>query len=477
MSRSFFASYAAHVLVRFHGNVAEDRVLHAGHPIDLRGLGLRLPRLGWQDSRHLRLDDHTVLGPGQHAQVDLGQGLLVEIRIVPQYPLPRTGRGDLFMVGTFAAMVLLALAFEGVLNLWGEGGQVALSEPTPELIARLLEEDFEGVEDGYLPEARERPVSEFQINSFYLPAGDVGDSEDLGGAEVVAERIEHAHAPAQHLSQPLPPAPTVADLGVLDEAAPAPELPDVSQPQSFGHELDGLAQDHREQEQRLAADKEGWGYKDHDGAMEAHKEAIRIRSEIRLAQAQLKIDPDDAWALQHLAYYQYLAEDYDEAERTHERFVELYPDSPAGYNNLALVYKRRGDYQREEGYYRLALELSPEDAHALNNLAVNLAHQERYDEALAIMDRVGRIEPGEPYADLHRAKILAAMGRHDLALKHLELALAGVAELDTLHTIEFRQDIRVDPAFDPLREEPAFEAILVRYYGEQGRTMKGGASG
>jgi len=38
-------------------------------------------------------------------------------------------------------------------------------------------------------------------------------------------------------------------------------------------------------------------------------------------------------------------------------------------------------------------------------------------------------------------------------------------ELDTLHHIEFRQDIRVDPSFRRLRQTQRFHALLVRYYG------------
>ena len=38
--------------------------------------------------------------------------------------------------------------------------------------------------------------------------------------------------------------------------------------------------------------------------------------------------------------------------------------------------------------------------------------------------------------------------------------------LDTLHHIEFRQDIRLDPSFAKLRETRRFRAILLKYYGD-----------
>ena len=72
----------------------------------------------------------------------------------------------------------------------------------------------------------------------------------------------------------------------------------------------------------------------------------------------------------------------------------------------------------------------------------------------------------DPYADLHRSKIHAEMGHEDLALGYLEKALDGMDKLDTLHHIEFRQDIRLDPSFAKLRETHRFRTILSRYYGD-----------
>ena len=102
----------------------------------------------------------------------------------------------------------------------------------------------------------------------------------------------------------------------------------------------------------------------------------------------------------------------------------------------------------------------------MNNLAVNLAHQKRFDEALAVMKQLETLDPGEPYAELHRAKIHAEMGNDEEAYRYLRSSLEGMAKLDTLHHIEFRQDIRLDPSFAKLRETRRFRAILLEFYGE-----------
>jgi tetratricopeptide (TPR) repeat protein len=139
------------------------------------------------------------------------------------------------------------------------------------------------------------------------------------------------------------------------------------------------------------------------------------------------------------------------------------------------VLKREGEYIEEEALYRRALELDPSDTHVLNNLAVCLAHQERFDEALVVMERLQTINPEDSYADLHRAKIYAAMGKDRKALRYLERALDEAPELDTLHHIEFRQDLRLDPVFTGLKRDRRFEQILRDAYGDEAEyVLKGG---
>jgi tetratricopeptide (TPR) repeat protein len=230
--------------------------------------------------------------------------------------------------------------------------------------------------------------------------------------------------------------------------------------------LDVPSEQASEGQEAPAEEQEGWGlqawYDEEDAAMDQ----LEIELMLRAAKGRLRIDPDDPAALSILSYYQYLAQDYDSAKKTYDRFIELFPDDAAGYNNKALVYKRLGEYQKEESLYRVALSLSPNDVTAMNNLGVNLAHQKRFEEALAVMSELERIDPFDPYADLHRSKIHSEMGNDEEALRYLEKALEGMERLDTLHHIEFRQDIRLDPSFAHLRDTYRFRAILNHYYGK-----------
>ena len=67
--------------------------------------------------------------------------------------------------------------------------------------------------------------------------------------------------------------------------------------------------------------------------------------------------------------------------------------------------------------------------------------------------------------------------KEEKAYRLLRRALDGVAALDTLHHIEFRQDIRIDPAFATMRKQRRFEHLLRRYYGDDAEFLVSGPDG
>ena len=336
---------------------------------------------------------------------------------------------------------------------------------TAEYLHRLLAKDFDGDEQGAL-ERHERDQHEKVAERIFLPAGNKGPITKMGGA---ADTSREPNRSPDSEDQPLPD-PKVEEskpLFAKDVGTPIATPPPEDQDASDGIvELD-LPEPNDEAEVDLPSEEEeGWGIQDWYDEQDAAMEKLEVDYMMQVAQRRLKIDPDDPSALAILSYYQYLAADYDDAIDTYDHFIELYPEDAAGYNNKALVYKRLGEYKKEEALYRVALSLEPQDVTAINNLAVNLAHQGRFDEALSWMEQLEQLDPDDPYADLHRAKIHAEIGNVDEALRYLDKALLGMKELDTLHHIEFRQDIRIDPSFAALRKSARFRGILVKYYGK-----------
>lgn len=392
------------------------------------------------------------------------QGVDIHARIVRRFWLPRWfgEQGDLILPVIALAVAVVTLQLQLLASALSPPAGAAGFEPSPEYLQRLLRGDYGGAEQGLLakPELA-RPSRGDPIESFYLQPGHGGPLTKMGGGKNVGDKIASGNPdpPPRH-AKPVPVGP-----GDLD---PQPFQPAVVQ--DDGTVADAVPDDEKatEEDQPVAVHvTEGWGLNDWYDTEDARKDAKEIQQELDLARQILKLDPDDINGLNILAYYQYLAMDYPRAEKVYKRMTELNPDDAAGWNNLALTYKRRKDYITEESFYRIALDLSPMDDHAMNNLAVCLAHQGRFDEALKLMDDLELIIPDDAYADLHRSKIYAAMGKDERSYKFLEKSLRSMRKLDTLHNIEFRQDIRVDPAFDKLRKEERFRSMLMKYYGDE----------
>lgn len=437
-----------------------------------------------------------VVRPGQAWSWQGDHGITVDLDLVRLERARRwaSGNGDIafvmvvFMISVGLAQVnfLVQLLFPQSMNPSAE----LQSQPSPEFIARLLQRDFEG-DSNVEQQLVDRPEHLEGNQSFYMPAGNDGPMTRAGGGQTVGDEVRRV-TPEEDASDD-----AVADVMEPEEDDPRleGEVPEPEPPSTPDEEPepveDTLLGEAEPDEVEPAVDDApptplerfvGWGFRDWYDVRDARPEVTeRIRRHLDLARHRLRIDPNDPFALNVLGQYAYLAENNELSRETYERYVELYPEESLGYNNLGLTYKRTQEYDKEEALYRKALELEPDEEHVLNNLAVNLAHQGRYDEALEVMDRLDEITPEDPYADLHRAKIYAAMGKRRKALKYLELALEGAARLDTMHHIEFRQDIRLDPAFDPLRDQARFRSILEEHYGAEADSLtqrgRGGIGG
>ncbi len=353
-------------------------------------------------------------------------------------------------ISAIAKLIQEAMAEEG-----GTGG----FEPSPELIARLLNGEYDGADRGAPSLEAPRPAEGAPIESYYLQPGHGGPTSKIGGGANIGKKVlDGANKKAPEVEVEVALEPGAAEVSSPGHTDPPQEDAEAKDPEKVPSA-----------EQIAQHMTEGFGFTDWYDTEDARAEAKQIKRALEAARRVLAIDPDDPGAISVLAYYQYLAMDYNGARASYQRFTALYPEEAAGWNNLALTYKREGDYVTEEALYRRALALDPADDHALNNLAVCLAHQGRYDEAHSIMRELDKLIPDDAYADLHRAKIYAAEGKEERAYHFLQRALSAMRRLDTLHNIEFRQDIRVDPAFQTLRGQERFRRLLTRYYGDDPR--------
>lgn len=497
----WFRRYAVHATATFFGRTVEETFSRRGRVVVIGpsdAMSIPVPegmawvaKVAWISGHEVEVIDGSGgahrLGPDEALSITAGD-VALDMRLVPQFWLPRVGVLPWGMSAGWMAIVLVATV--GVQSLGAardvgdqyecpvlakaveytplfqamierdcmppQGHNGVSDVVTAEYIARLLRKDYAGDDNGHLTPNLGK--ADKAVKSFYLPAGDKGPATEMGGSDQVG--------PETIRSQGTGGAVAAADATPLAAAKGAPVAKQRDRKPAEQASAANDVANQGENGNAAQEKKQGWGVRDWYDAADARHDQSEIAEMLRYSQTRLRIDPNDTGALSVLSYYQYLGQDYDSALQTYDKIIELTPESSAGYNNKALVYKREKRYPEEEALYRIALALEPDDPTALNNLAVNLSHQHRFPEALAIMDRLQVLDPADPYADLHRAKIQAEMGNDEKSCQYLEKALAGMAALDTLHLIEFRQDIRVDPSFEKLRSDPKFNAILMRYYGK-----------
>ncbi|MBM4393003.1 MAG: tetratricopeptide repeat protein [Deltaproteobacteria bacterium] len=451
-----------HVTIRVNDRAIADSVLAAGEAV---GEGVPVPVEALREGREFTLraaDASTLVDRDTTTEIKAG-GMSVTARVIRRFRLVRwvSEQAHLVLPLIMMAMTVFAMQIAFLLSLISgatDGGSTR-PEPSPEYLARLLNEDYAGAEEGAWARHEDRAPSETRVESYYLQPGSKGKVDQVGGGQVVgAEPRSGDPRPRKAPEASI----AVEEVGQTEELVPQeePEIEELADP------LDSAKGEQEEHKQTVEV-TEGWGLSDWYDTEDARRDAQEIERQLRLADQLLRLDPDDIYGNSIRAYYEYLAMDWPAAEATYDRLLLLDGASGAHWNNLALIYKRKGDYEKEEELYRVALMLEPDESNTYNNLAVCLAHQGRFDEALAIMDELARSLPDDPYADLHRAKIYAAKGEKETAYRFLRKSLAAMRKLDTLHNIEYQQDIRVDPVFKEMREEERFKKLLTRFYGDR----------
>ncbi len=136
---------------------------------------------------------------------------------------------------------------------------------------------------------------------------------------------------------------------------------------------------------------------------------------------------------------------------------------------MADVEWHRGNGERARELWQVAkaqfeavLEETPDDARAHAALGRALAGLGEKEAALAAGHRAVELYPVSkdalhgPRQHFELAIIAGWLGETAAALEQLEIVLSD----ETVWTPAF---IRIDPSFDPIREDPAFEALLARY--------------
>lgn len=175
------------------------------------------------------------------------------------------------------------------------------------------------------------------------------------------------------------------------------------------------------------------------------------------------------WNKVGIAYHQ--LSQLNLARKYYERSTKLNPQYAEAINNLGTVAYAQKSYRRATSFYKKALLYAPDSASMHSNLGTALFARHRYDLAFASYQTALALDANvfehrgsqgtvlqersvEERAKFHYhlAKLYAKGGQMDRSIQYLRKALEeGYTE---------RNKIAADEAFQALRDNPEFQALL-----------------
>ena len=195
----------------------------------------------------------------------------------------------------------------------------------------------------------------------------------------------------------------------------------------------------------------------------------------RLLERLVTLEPNNARWHQQLALLHVRSGDFTAAEPHARNAIRLAPQDPVSHNLMGMILTETSRFAGAEFHYRRVFELTPEfDPILQANLAWNLKCQGKFTEARTLyqssvalapdefqtllgwaqleeadrnftgaqdlLDRAGRLQPGDAGLALARASIAERQGKPGIALAHIE-PLAGPKLATSTQTIANRADL------------------------------------
>jgi TolB-like protein/DNA-binding winged helix-turn-helix (wHTH) protein/Flp pilus assembly protein TadD len=237
---------------------------------------------------------------------------------------------------------------------------------------------------------------------------------------------------------------------------------------------------------------------------EAHTALSIVRayrdSDLTAAEKEIKraIALKENSATAHQRYSIYLRDQgrLSEALGEIQRAQELDPLSPTIGSNLAYIHYLRRDYDRAANYAQRVLETEPDYFQSLIALGPTLQRQGKYQEAIALLEKVKEQQKGKAGVYYNALEALghayAVAGRRAAAERIISelkacpedkddttyrqaLIRAGLGELDkSFALLESNSEswtlppvgLTLDPRFDNLRSDPRYEALMRKKFGQ-----------
>ena len=129
----------------------------------------------------------------------------------------------------------------------------------------------------------------------------------------------------------------------------------------------------------------------------------------------VRLSPYHRVALNNLAQAYRMQKDWDNAQATYERVLQISPDIPEANYGLGMVYAQRDDTEHASEYLQRALKSRPNYPEALNNLGILYLRTDRVSEGIATFEKSIRVAPEFDQAYLNLAHVYAVEEQPDKA--------------------------------------------------------------
>lgn len=192
----------------------------------------------------------------------------------------------------------------------------------------------------------------------------------------------------------------------------------------------------------------------HDGLSFYYKATAQHERAVRACREAQKIDPLSLFASVSLGWAFYFARRYEEAIEQNRKALELDPRFIFAHWNTGMAQSQAGEHAEAVASLRHAVELSGGGLAFKAHLAYACGRANCGDVARTLLGELeghacARYVPAYYFAIAH-----LGLGEHDAALEHLRRAADERSG--------FLAYLRVEPMYDPLRDDPRFKALEER---------------
>jgi TolB-like protein/tetratricopeptide (TPR) repeat protein/DNA-binding winged helix-turn-helix (wHTH) protein len=180
----------------------------------------------------------------------------------------------------------------------------------------------------------------------------------------------------------------------------------------------------------------------------------RFQEALDASRKAIELEPFDLPSQNHLGWCHYFAGEYEKAIDQHRRVLELDPMHGQTRLLLGRALVQKGSFPEAIEQLRKNLDLSPDSPERLAALAQAYAASGARQNAMRILDRLLAAAAQRYVPAYSVATVYAALGARREALEYLNRA----SEERSTRLVE----VKYEPIFRPIREEPAFQALLRR---------------